>query len=218
MDYLLHFMPVSYIRGTVIPTTNQYAKQQDPWWIDVDFNDFLHVLGHLFTMEIYEIHGPPRQYWFAEMNDLFPSINFNKVLSYKRFEKIMLYLRLSNADNEDQQVLDFLTNINQNFQNCVIPGSYLTPDKSMLKSFHQNLKGKIKIIRKPHPVGSEIKNMANGASQLGILRRKRCNVPKRLCEALWCNNCHNTVTSSAILWYWLSCHCRQLVWLSKGGS
>ena len=78
----------------------------------------------------------------------------------------MLYLRLSNADDEDQQVLDFLTNINQNFQNCVIPGSYLTPDKSMLKSFHQNLKGKIKIIRKPHPVGNEIKNMADGASQI----------------------------------------------------
>lgn len=166
MDYLLHLMPVPYIRGTVIPTTNQYVKQQDPWWIDVDFDDFLHVLGHLLTIEIYEIHVPPRQYWFAEMNDIFPSINFNKVLSYKRFEKIMLYLRLSNADDEDQQVLDFLTNINQNFQNCVIPGSYLTPDKSMLKSFHQNLKGKIKIIRKPHPVGNEIKNMADGASQI----------------------------------------------------
>ena len=59
-----------------------------------------------------------RNIWDPWSTQAVLGINFNKVLSYKRFEKIMLYLRLSNADDEDQQVLDFLTNINQNFQNC----------------------------------------------------------------------------------------------------
>ena len=117
-------------------------------------------------MQVYEIHGPCRLYWFAEMNDLFPKRNFNKVMSYKRFEKILLFLRLSNGNDEDQQVLHFLANINQNFQNSVIPGSYLTLDESMMKSFHLNVKVKIKIIRKPHLVGNTIKNIPDGASQI----------------------------------------------------
>ena len=87
-------------------------------------------------------------------------------MSYKKFEKILLFLWLSNDDDEDQQVLDFLANINQNFQNSVIPGSYLTLDESMVKSFHLNVKVKIKIIRKPHLVGNTIKNIPDGASQI----------------------------------------------------
>lgn len=56
--------------------------------------------------------------------------------------------------------------VDQNFQNSVIPGSYVTLDENMVKSFHQNLKGKIKIIREPCPVGNEMKNMANSASEI----------------------------------------------------
>ena len=63
--------------------------------------------------------------------------------------------------------------------------SYLTLDKSMVKSFHQNLKDKIKMIRKPWPVGNEIKNMTDGMSQIvlnlelyegkDVLSQKRLN-------------------------------------------
>ena len=36
----------------------------------------------------------------------------------------------------------------------------------MIKSFHRNLRGKIKIIRKPRPVGNEAKNLTDAASQI----------------------------------------------------
>ena len=36
----------------------------------------------------------------------------------------------------------------------------------MIKSFHHNLKGKIKIIWKPRPVGNEIKNLSDGATNI----------------------------------------------------
>ena len=36
----------------------------------------------------------------------------------------------------------------------------------MVKSFHCDLKGKIKIIRKPRPIGNEMKNMSNVISKL----------------------------------------------------
>ena len=78
MVNLLHFINVclSY-RVNCRPHyyTNQYdAKQQDPRWTDLDFEDFLHALALLLVMEVYEIHGSCRSsYWFAEMNDLFIS-------------------------------------------------------------------------------------------------------------------------------------------------
>ena len=36
----------------------------------------------------------------------------------------------------------------------------------MIKSFHRNLKGKIKLIRKPRPIGNEIKNLSDAASNI----------------------------------------------------
>ena len=55
---------------------------------------------------------------------------------------------------------------NLNFQKSVVSGSYLTLDKSMIKSFHHELKGKIKIIRKPRPVGNKIKNISDASSHI----------------------------------------------------
>ena len=36
----------------------------------------------------------------------------------------------------------------------------------MIKTFHRNLKGKIKIIRKPRPIGNEIKNLSDVMSNI----------------------------------------------------
>ena len=66
-------------------------------WTDLDFDDFLRELSLLLPMEVYEIHVPCRLYWYPEMTDLFPSMNFEKVTNYKRFEKTMMYMPLSNT-------------------------------------------------------------------------------------------------------------------------
>ena len=67
-------------------------------------------------------------------------------------------------NDEDQQILDFLPVINETFQNAITPGTNLTLDESMIKSYHQNLKGKIKI----HPIGNEIRNMVDAATKIVI--------------------------------------------------
>ena len=38
----------------------------------------------------------------------------------------------------------------------------------MIKLYHQNLKGKIKIKRKPQPIGNEIKDMADARSNIAV--------------------------------------------------
>ena len=95
-------------------------------------------------------------------------MDFGNVITYRRFETILEYLQLSNSDDEDQQILDFLAVINGTFQNATIPGTYLTFDDSMVKSYHWNLKGKIKIIKKPCPIRNKIKNMADAATKIVI--------------------------------------------------
>ena len=55
-----------------------------------------------------------------------------KVIAYKRFERINAFLQLSGAIDADQQVLDFVAAVNDNFQKSVSSGSFLTLDKSMV--------------------------------------------------------------------------------------
>ena len=103
-------------------------------------------------MEVFEIRGPCKMYWNEEGSDLFPAMNIRKIMSCTRFEEIARFLQLSFDQDPDQQILKFLEAVNTQFQTCLTPGSYLTLDKSMIKSFHCSLKGKIKIIQKPRPI------------------------------------------------------------------
>ena len=99
-------------------------------------------------------------------NSLFRSLEYVKVMSLKKFESILQYLRFSSNADPDQQILDFVESLNKNFQSSLAPGFYVTLDESMIKSFHRNLKGKIKIIRKPRPIGNEIKNLSDAMSNI----------------------------------------------------
>ena len=63
----------------------------------MDLDEFLHVLGLLLAMEVYEIHGLRRLYWSSNINELFPGTNFEKVMACKRFERIIAFLQLSGA-------------------------------------------------------------------------------------------------------------------------
>ena len=45
---------------------------------------------------------------------------------------------------------------NGEFQDYLAPRSYFILDESIIKPFHQKLKGKLKIICKPRPTGNKI--------------------------------------------------------------
>ena len=49
-------------------------------------------------------------------------MNFGNIMTYW-FETILKYLQLSNLDDEDQKILDFLVVINETFQNAITPGT-----------------------------------------------------------------------------------------------
>ena len=168
LDFVLHFLPMEYLWSTVIPATNNIAaKNKAATWANLDHNEFLHFLGILLSMEVVDIHVPRHLYW-ANENGMFPNMNYGKIMSRNQFEDIIKYLQLSHNKDSDQQITDFLHAVNTRFRNATHPGTYLTLNESMIKSYHRNLKGKIKIIRKPRPIGSDIKNMCDGMSQILI--------------------------------------------------
>ena len=50
----------------------------------------------------------------------------------------------------------------------MIAGDTLVVDESMVKSFHKNLTGKMKIICKPRPIGNEFKVLTDGYTQIAL--------------------------------------------------
>ena len=108
-------------------------------------------------MEVHEIHGPRRFCWSNKHNRIFPSMNLGEIILCKWSKSITANLQLSLSESPDLQVLDFLDVVNTQFKQAVTPGSFITLDESMIKSFHHDLKGKIKIICKPRSIENKMK-------------------------------------------------------------
>ena len=53
MDFVLHFLPVTYIKNVVIPAKNAYAKKSVTSSKDMDFDEFLHVIGQMSITEYF---------------------------------------------------------------------------------------------------------------------------------------------------------------------
>ena len=148
---------MSYITHTIILVTNHYAKKNNPKWIDLHVDEFLHILGLLLAMEIYDIHGPGCLHWSESEHTLFSSMKFGEIMSIKKFGNILKYLKLSENEDKEQQLLEFAAAVNDQFQKALAPGSWITLDESIIESFHRNLRDKIKIIQKLKPVGNKVK-------------------------------------------------------------
>ena len=95
-------------------------------------------------------------------------MNFSKYMSCHRFEEILSFLQFSFDRDKDKQIMEFLSAVNDNLLQALTPGNIITLDKSMIKSYHRNLKGKIKIKRKPRPIGNEIKDLADARSCIAV--------------------------------------------------
>ena len=105
-------------------------------------------------------------YWADLNSTVVPNCDFSK---HSRFEEILSLLQMLRNTDRDMQVQDFINVVvNGHLTSAITPGNVVTLDESMIKSFHCKLKGKIKIKRKPRPVGNEIKDMSDARSNIVI--------------------------------------------------
>ena len=56
-------------------------------------------------------------------------MNFGKIMARNRFEDLLKFLQFSNAENQDQQILDFLNATNDNLKAALSPGDTVCLDK-----------------------------------------------------------------------------------------
>ena len=102
----------------------------------------------------------------GDQSGIFPTLNYGQHITRQRFEEVLRCLQLSDSDDKDEQVLNYLEAVNLQFADAFNPGDTICLDASMVKSFHHNLKGKIKIIRKPRPIGNEFKNKSDARTNI----------------------------------------------------
>ena len=87
-------------------------------------------------------------------------------MSLNRFEDIIRFLQFSSDKDKDDQIISFIDAVNSSFKDALVAGDTLVVDESMVKSFHRGLKSKMKIIRKPRPIGNEYKTLCDGRSKV----------------------------------------------------
>ena len=81
------------------------------------------------------------------------SFQYKKFMCRRQFE-IIFKSKFSSVDNEHHQITDILDAVNNHPKDVMEPGDFLCFDESMVKALHKNLKGKMKIIEKPQPIGN----------------------------------------------------------------
>ena len=107
-----------------------------------------------------------RMYWRTKPDGLFPALDFGKIMDLRRFEDFLNVWQLSDSDEMDQQVLNFIEAVNANLKRAMRAGDVLCVDESMIKAYYRGLNWKMKIIMKPHPIGDELKTVSNAATHI----------------------------------------------------
>ena len=172
LDHFFLFLPIEFIRTNIIPTLNSNgATVFGDGWEDVTFDELMIYFALIYAMQIVQL--PERgMYWSVTSEEPFPAFNFGKYLPYRRFNHITHSMDSAFEDplQKKQHVLnrtvELIGECNKSFQRAITPGTFLTLDESMIKAYHQGLPAKIKIPRKPRPVGNEIKNLCDSETKI----------------------------------------------------
>ena len=163
IDYMLLMLPCDYIKDTSLVNTNKWAELHgvDPF----TFDEYINILGVVYMMESVKL-PERRMYWMKEARGLFPALNFGRVISLHRMEEFLNMWQLSEKEDMDDQIMDFIDAVNENLKTVMRAGETLCIDESMIKAYHRNLKGKKKIIRKPRPIGNELKTVSDAKTNI----------------------------------------------------
>ena len=87
-------------------------------------------------------------------------------MSIHRFEEFLNVWQFSYSADLNQQVLDLIDAVNIHLKKAMKAGEYLCIDESMIKSYHRDLNSKMKILRKPRPIGNELETVSDASTHI----------------------------------------------------
>ena len=165
------------ILASIIFATNQQPEMRHH---PLTYNKLHHFLGIILAMALAP-KGDQRDLWNAESEGPIPAMNFGRFMARDEFDSILRSLQLSMFGKDDLQLdlwIPFRPAIecfNHSQQAGISPGTYLCIDESMCAWRGMSLKVEdtlcglphtTKIIRKPEPVGIELRNLACGETSI----------------------------------------------------
>ena len=104
LEYLFHFLPVSYIRLIILEATNKRARYLDANWTDITFSEFIVWMGLWLCLTIAR-PNERRECWRNQEDEedmpLPYQFDFGKHMARKRFEDILSSLRLTDTPDDD---------------------------------------------------------------------------------------------------------------------
>ena len=168
IDFLMHFSPTDFIMK-ILSDMNDEGRLRSSSWQDVSYKEFICFLGIIYSMLVYDL-SETDMYWWTQDRGPFKGMNYGKYMSKNRFNLIHKYFldpsEELTSEEKDELIMLLVEATNRTFIDALTPGYILVLDESMVKSYHRGLKGKVKIIRKPRPIGNEFKNVCDGQTQI----------------------------------------------------
>ena len=169
-DHFMLFCPREFIEQILLTEANKLGMTKyGTEWNPIMFGEFLKLFGILLYMETVVL-SERKDYWgTASMGPYTPQL-IGKYMKRDRFEQILpLFSAFLSPDLIKKKELieywslmdNLIVALNNQFQKALIPGFNLTLDESMVKGYHRLLPGKVKIRRKPTPVGNEILDLCD---------------------------------------------------------
>jgi hypothetical protein len=151
LGYFIHFLPVDYIKSTMIPATNATLSEALTW------DEFVRFLGLVFIMSTTQTVSR-RDFWSQDAPEMFSGAPFrlHSYMSRRRFELILKHLKFTTKDpptfkNPFHDVTDLIESWNQHTQHCFSPGWVNCLDESMsVWTNRWTCPGWMFVPRKPH--------------------------------------------------------------------
>ena len=165
LGYFLHFLPVDYLKNTVVTATNTTLSDPLSW------EEFLRFMGILFLLATTQ-GVPRRMFWAIDTPDIFIGAPFrlHAYMSRRRFEAILKHLKFTNTQppafkHPFHPVNELIVAFNEHSQGCFSPGWVNCLDESMSVWTNQwTCPGWMFVPRKPHPMGNEYHSICCGLS------------------------------------------------------
>ena len=174
LDHLLLFMPGEFVETLLEKANLEGRSKYKEIYTDITYGEFLKFYGICLYMEV--VRFPERiDYWKTVSEGPFIAINMGRYMSRERYQLICSKLTCfidqdTTTEGDMSKYWDscdaIVTALNLKFKEVVTAGSSITIDESMIKSYHRDLAGQVKIRRKPRPVGNEILDLCDNKSRI----------------------------------------------------
>lgn len=165
LGYFMHFLPVDFIKSTIIPATNASLSEALTW------DEFVRFIGLVFIMATTQTTAR-RDFWSQDPPDMFSGAPFrlHSYMSKRRFELILKHLKFTIKEpptfkNPFHEVNDLIEGWNRHTQQCFSPSWVNCLDESMsVWTNRWTCPGWMFVPRKPHPFGNEYHSICCGLS------------------------------------------------------